>query len=410
MSVALSRNRRSLALAAWLLAGSAAIGSAQMPDVRTMSGVPRPVEDLPAGTVSVRVVRGSLADVVGGIPVELSVAGTPQVLRTDAQGRAEFKDVAPGKIVQVSAVLDGVRLAAEEFQMPSTGGVRLLLAGAPGAASAGGASGAPAATASPGTVVLGGDSRIVMQFEDDELEVFYLLDIVNGGSAPVKADPLVFELPPEAQGAALLEGSTRQATAEGRRVTVAGPFAPGRTSLQIAYWLPPGRGRVRIAQRFPAALAQVTVIVQQVGALTVLSPAIREQRQVSQEGRVFLMGTGPGLAAGETVVVDLDGVPHRARWPAVLALSLAVLALLAGGVAAARSFAGGAQAERERLVVRREQLLGDVQALDAQARAGRIDARRHAARRDALMTELEGVYEALGADAGGPDDEARRAG
>jgi hypothetical protein len=286
----------------------------------------------------------------------------------------------------------------------------LLLAGAPVSAASPDAAMMPAAAAVPGTVVFGGDTRILMQFEDDELEVFYLLDIVNGGAAPVKTEPLVLEMPAEAQGTSVLEGSTPQARTEGRSVTISGPFAPGRTSVQVAYWLTPTSGRVRIAQRFPAALSQVMIIVQKVGALTVLSPAVREQQQVSEQGHVFLMGTGPGLAADEALVVDLDGVPHAAQWPAALALSLALVLLIGGGYMAAWPGRVGAETERERLAARREQLLGDVQALDTRARAGGMDARRHASRREALIIELERVYQALDERANGGDGDERRTG
>src|SRR5687768_7279738 len=62
---------------------------AQMPDPKQMSGVPLPTTDLPAGTVTVRVVRGALSNLVTGQAVELvgdaSAKGT-----TDGAGRAEF--------------------------------------------------------------------------------------------------------------------------------------------------------------------------------------------------------------------------------------------------------------------------------------------------------------------------------
>ena len=45
-------------------------GGSQMPDPKQMSGRPLPVADLPAGTVTVRVVRGSMANVIPDQPVE----------------------------------------------------------------------------------------------------------------------------------------------------------------------------------------------------------------------------------------------------------------------------------------------------------------------------------------------------
>ena len=43
-----------------------------MPDAKQMSGIPLPVSDLAVGTVTVRVVRGSMVNPVIDQPVELS--------------------------------------------------------------------------------------------------------------------------------------------------------------------------------------------------------------------------------------------------------------------------------------------------------------------------------------------------
>ncbi|HXH06560.1 MAG TPA: carboxypeptidase-like regulatory domain-containing protein, partial [Vicinamibacterales bacterium] len=121
---------------------------AQMPDVRAMSGVPLPSPELPAGTVTVRLVRGSLANNLTGHPVELVETATGRVrgARTDESGRARFGDLAPGMRVRARAVVEGETLESEEFAVPASGGVRLVLVA--GAASP---TGAPAAgTPAPG--------------------------------------------------------------------------------------------------------------------------------------------------------------------------------------------------------------------------------------------------------------------
>jgi hypothetical protein len=180
--------------------------------------------------------------------------------------------------------------------------------------------------------------------------------------------------------------------------------------VHLAYSLALGSGHARIAQRFPAALTQVTVIVQKAGALTMTSPAVREFREVSDQGRRFLMGTGPGLAAGETVTVDLGGLPHAAAWPRYLALGLAALVLAIGGWAAGQGDARGVAATADTgLESRREELLAEVLRLDDQARAGRVDAAPYAGRRARLLDELERIYGML--DRGerpGADDARRR--
>ena len=59
-------------------------------DFRQASGIPRPVDDLPAGTISIRVIRGDLSHPVVNHPVELRVGDDVRTVNTDAEGRAEF--------------------------------------------------------------------------------------------------------------------------------------------------------------------------------------------------------------------------------------------------------------------------------------------------------------------------------
>ena len=59
-----------------------------MPDPKQMSGIPRPVDDLPAGSVSVRLIRGRLTNNIAGHPVDLLVGGKKQTVKTDDGGRA----------------------------------------------------------------------------------------------------------------------------------------------------------------------------------------------------------------------------------------------------------------------------------------------------------------------------------
>ena len=101
-----------------------------------MSGVPLPVNDVAPGTVTVRVIRGSLANVVPGQDVELQVGGASRTVKTNDAGRAEFNGLAPGTRVKAMTVVDGERLESQEFDVPATGGIRLMLVAAAPAASA----------------------------------------------------------------------------------------------------------------------------------------------------------------------------------------------------------------------------------------------------------------------------------
>ncbi len=143
-------------------------------------------------------------------------------------------------------------------------------AGAPsGPASAGPSPGA--ATAGPavsGAVVLGPESRVIAQFSDDKLFIFYVLSILNSSSSPVDiGGPLTFELPQGAIGAATVEDSSPQATANGPRVVVRGPFQPGTTRVTVRFELPYSGPVARLEQKWPAPLQQLIVFALKTGDL-----------------------------------------------------------------------------------------------------------------------------------------------
>lgn len=393
--------RCGLAISCAVLAGTlAAPLSAQgpaMPDPRRMSGVPLPVSDMAAGSVTVRVIRGTLANNVPGQTVELIGDGPPRRARTTDAGRAEFTGLRPGARVRAAAVVDGERLESQEFTVPERGGVRMLLVAGPDAsapATSGTGAGGTVATRE-GPVRLGQGSRFVFEIGDEALNVFCILQIVNPGATPVELrEPLVFEAAPNGGDVTLLQGSTAQARAEGRRVSVAGPFPPGATAVQFAYAVQYDGPAVTIEQRMPAVLDQVTMMAQKVGPMTVSSPHVVQRREMPAQGETYIVGQGPGVGAGDAVTFSFDGLPHTPAWPRHLALGLASV-ILAGGAWLGRgrkgdAFAGG----RAALESRRERLLAELTAVERRHLAGRSDA-ADAARRRELIAELESIYAAL---------------
>ena len=98
-----------------------------MPDPKQMAGIPRPVTDLPNGTVSVRLIRGQLSNNITNFPVELHVGSQVRTTKTDDAGRAEFGNLPSGATIKAVAVVDGERLESEEFPAPAQGGIRLML-------------------------------------------------------------------------------------------------------------------------------------------------------------------------------------------------------------------------------------------------------------------------------------------
>jgi hypothetical protein len=381
------------AIALLAVAGLPALAAAQMPDARQMSGIPMPTSDAPAGTVSVRLVRGELTNNIVGHPVELHGGARAETVNTDQDGRAIFKGVQPGASVHAVADVDGQRIESQTFSMPPDVGVRLVLvaggSGSPAAAAS------PAAEAAPGDVVFAGDSRIQIEFDDDTLEVFYLLDLVNPSSSPVNPKgALVFELPAGAQQAATLEGASPQVTVRGRAVSIMGPIPPGSLPVHLAFSLAPAGADRTIVQQLPAAWAQVQVIMTTAGAARISSPQFASASTMAgSSGQPFILGTGGALPANQDLTLTLSGLPSRSRWGHNLAIAIAALILLAGAWAAmsARAASGDAS-RRAALLERRDRLMADLVRTEEQHRSGMLDEGRYGARHEDLVAQLERVY------------------
>ena len=397
------KRRRPLTLcllwASIVMTGAAQVPpGAQMPDPKQMSGVPLPTTDIPAGTVTVRVVRGSLSNLVVDQPVELS-GDVSATAKTNDAGRAEFTGLKPGATLKATTTVDGERLESQEFTVPAQAGVRLMLVATDPEAAARLAEDRKLAQgpAKTGIVVLGEQSRYVIELGADGLNVFSIYQIVNTARVPVQpAVPVVFDVPDTGRGIALLEGSSPMASVAGNRITVSGPFPPEMTLVQFGYTVPYSSESLTISQRIPAALAQVTVAVQKTGDMRLDSPQLAQQREMSAEGQTYIVGNGPPLPAGSTVTMTFAGLPHAPAWPRNLALGFAVAILLAGAWGAA---AGGSArrvaAERQRLDADRERLFAELTALEESNRAGRVEPPAYTARRRELIASLERVYAAL---------------
>jgi len=377
-----------------------------MPDPRAMSGIPMPSQELPDRTVTVRVVRGAITNNLEGVTVELHGAGDVRREMTGGDGRATFTDLPAGTEVHARAVVEGESLVSSPFQVPARGGVRTLLAASPDGGGGPAAPPSPApAPATPGVpqgppLALGPNSRIAIEFSNDILQVFYLLEVVNRSGAAVALDgPLVFDLPDGAIGATVMEGSTRQAVAEQDRVLLTGTLPPGPTDVSIAFRLDPGGGTLTLRQAFPVPTDTLLLAVQKVGAMQVASPQITRVREAPIQNVPFIVGSGPTLAAGAPLEVTVTGLPHHSRAPLWIALGL-VAVIVGAGVWLAAARAGGAtdaEIERRALEAARERGLSALAALEAERRAGRIDPGAFEQQRQALVAALERIYADLDA-------------
>jgi hypothetical protein len=391
---------------------------AQMPDPRMMSGQIMPAPELAAGTVTVRIIRQAIMNVVPGVDVELHGAGDVRHATSGTDGRAVFTSVPAGSHVHAVAVVDNERLTSIEFDMPSAGGVRTILAAgvgvgtpvdagaveAPSAStpSAPNAPRAPVVPATEGSLVFAGDTRFAAEFQEDTLTVFYLLDIVNRTQNPVMpASPLVIDLPAGASGAALLEGGSPLAVVKGSRATISGPLPPGVTEVPIAFRLETWTDPWVLEQTFPLPIANVALAVQKLGDMRLQSAQMPTVRETSLRGTPFILATGSSLPAGTALSVTVSGVPHRNRWPVYLTIALAVAIATWGAWIASSGQADDKPlaAHRKELEARRSRGLAALAALDAQRRDGTVDEARYGQRRAQLLDQLERIYGEL--DSGG---------
>lgn len=375
-----------------------AVAGAQMPDPRMMHGQAIPAGELPTGTVTVRVVRETLANNVPGIDVELHGAGDVRQATTGLDGRAEFSGLPAGARVHVRAVVGGEALESQTFVVPAQGGMRtILVAGADAAAAA------PRAGAQG--LHFGNNTRFAIEFQDDRLTVFYLLEIVNDTGAPVPLDSaLVIDLPTGAVGASLFEGASPLANARGPRITIAGPIPPGITEVPIAYRLENWGERLTIEQPLPLPVDQVAMAVHRLPGMGLESPQIASTREASLRGQSFLVASGPSLPAGTPLTITLTGLPHRSMTGRYIAIGLAAAIVLVG---IWLSVTPATPVDRASLEARREAGLRALADLEIAHRAGQVAGEAYGERRAALIAELEAVYQALDSAAASDPRELR---
>ena len=372
----------------------------QMPDLKEMSGIPRPVSDLPDHAISVRLIRGDLSNNITSFPVELRIGAKVQTVKTDDAGRAQFDNLPAGATAKAVAIVDGERLESQEFPVPAKGGIRVMLV-ATDKEKAAKAAAAPPAAPVPGQVSLGGQTRIILEPGDDAVQVYYLLEIINAAQVPVNPPALfMFDMPTGAVGTALMDGSSPQANVNGTRVRVQGPFAPGRTLVQVASEIPSEAGALQITQHFPVSLEPLAVVVKKIGATKLTSPQVTNQQDMAAEGETFITASGGAVPAGQPIVLRLEDMPHRSPAPRWAALSLAMVIVGIGVWSVSRrpDDRAAQAAERKRLTTRRQKLLNDLVKLETDYRHRRVDALRYQTRREELVTALEHIYGALDDD------------
>jgi hypothetical protein len=394
-------------LALGLIALPVAAFAQDMPDPSLIHGRAIPASELGDGMVTVRVVREAIGNNIAGQQVQLTVSGRTRTATTDEQGRAEFTNLPKGEEARAGATVDGEALVSQPFRVPTARGLRVILVAGIAKAAERKKQEEAAAAAGPavkGVVVFGGNTRVLMQFSEDTLEIYYILEILNTARSRVDiGEPLVINFPRGAQGATALEGSSPAAEVSPDRVIIKGPFASGTTLVQVAFRMPYDSSVLTLEQTWPAALQQVTMGVEKVNNLSISSPQFTSANDVTAEaGDVFALGRGPALPAGSKTVVTLSNLPVTSQTPRYVALSLAG-GLLACGVWLSIAKRRGRDDPRQALVKRRDTLLSQLEALESKRRANAVDPQGYSTRRQRIFTELERIYGELDEVGAGPE-------
>jgi len=366
-----------------------------MPDPSVINGKAIPAAELTTGTITVRVVREALGNNVVGQQVTLTINGETRKATTDEQGRAEFKGLPAGANARAEADVKGEKLQSDPIVIPSSGGLRVILvAGLADVAARKKKEEAEAAAAPPvkGQVVLGGNSRIIFEFPDDLMRVYYMLEIVNNARARVDiGGPLIIDLPQGAAGASPLEGSSPQATVAGSRITVTGPFASGVTTVQLGFQMPFNSSSITLEQKYPVPLEQVTVGSEKIEGLSFSSPQFSSVGDVkSDNGTPFVLANGPGIPAGGTLRMQVTGLPVKSSIPRYSALAIA-FAIAVFGLWLALPGKTGARDAHKKLIARRDALLTELAHIEERSRTGR-QTPKDTARKPRVLAELEQIY------------------
>ena len=366
-----------------------------MPDPSLINGKALPAGELQTGTITVRLVRESIGNNIIGQQVTITAGSVTKTATTDEQGRAEFKGLPAGAGGRAETTVDGEHLASDPLVVPRSGGLRVILvAGLAKAAERKKQEETEAAKAPPvrGAVTLGANSRIVFEFPDDLMRIYYMLEIVNNARTRVDiGGPLVIDLPTEAAGASPLEGSSPQATVAGSRITVTGPFASGTTPVQVGFQMPFNSASLTLEQKWPAPLEQVSVASQKLGSLSLSSPQFTTVGDVKADnGTSFILASGNALPAGGTLTIQISGLPVHSSTPRNVALGFAVIIGLFG-IWLARPGGSSSRESRTRLMARRDALLGELVRIEEHARAGR-ETPKDVARKGRVLAELEQIY------------------
>ena len=256
-----------------------------MPNPKQMSGVPLPADDLPAGTMSVRVDSRQLRQEPRRTRRSSSLVDGKTAHGADGRGRPRRRSraCARGAQVRAVAVVDGERLESQEVVDRATRAFAFVLVADRSASVERARRGRRALAAAPavkGTVVFGPESRVIARVVERPAE-----HLLRARDPQHRADAGRHRRPADrstcrasARGATLLRGVVaagdgERAARHRHRAVRAGHDDGARRRIELPY---SGHG-ARLEQTWPAPLQQLTMLVLQIGGLDIASPQIADE-------------------------------------------------------------------------------------------------------------------------------------
>jgi hypothetical protein len=401
-------------------------------DAQAMAARPLMVGDLPVGTVTVRVGRGSLSNAAVGIDVVASVTApggkaTMRTEKTKSDGRATFADLPVGAQFQAQAVVDGQRLQTASFAIPAEGGARLMLlsqqdqeegegkaAPTPAEPHAGahGHGGTPTETANdtgegtsdPSVVRVSSSSKLLIDLREDALAVMENLVLENTSDRIFRADHggIAIPLPSGANDVEAIEGSARLELEQGSTLFLREAIPPASShtppvQARFGYFVPAaGENAITLRQPMPLGIEEPVVMVPETVHLTLAAPGLHAMApQTDDRGARILIFQLASVPRNGVLSITVSGLPTRGGLGKTIAAVL-VAALVFAVVLGWRRPRVEKRPEKRRS--RRDELFAELVEVERARRAAGAGDAPLAQRRAELVAAVEAADNASSAD------------
>jgi len=398
--------------------------SAHAAGEQDMAARPLMVGDLPVGTVTVRVGRGSLTNAAVGAKVEATVRAAGKADKrteeTKADGRATFSGLPVGAEFQAEVVVDGEHLQTAAFPIPDQGGARLMLVSSTGDGEGKAAETAAAAnphagghahgegtdeasvagqTSDPSVLHVSNSSKFLIDLREDALAIMenLVLENTSGQIFRAGAAGLPIPLPAGANNTSSIEGGAHLDIAEDATVLLREAIPPANSQgipvqARLGFFVPTaGQSTLTIRQPMPFGLDGPLIMVPERSHLTLAAPGLQALApQADDEGapmRIYQLASVP---RNGVLAITVSGVPRRGGLGKMIAAALVALLVLAVLLGLRRP-KGGKKSDG-----RREKLFAELVEVERACRAAGADDVPLAARRAELVAAIEAV------DAAGP--------